>query len=523
MKEKQITKEQITIDIKKVAKKYKKEFPLSKDHIGRDYYRSNGKYGTKVEKVFGSFKNAVNEIFPETGKERSQLDIYKCSKGIKGKRYIVSSIIANSSVDLKFFESIELYAKEKNAEIVLLAMRGVNKNDKFSDEVLNTYGKYIFTEYEFNQNLKAVDFLLDPSQIISLTGISRMAKKGASLLVGHSKLALEVIPSIVGEFPSLMYATGTVCDVKYRNDRIGRIASQDHTKSAIIVEIVDQKKFHVRNVICGSKGEFIDLGTCYDKNKTYKVEVESVLGDIHAGTECLVAVKATEALLKEVDCKKIYLNDLFDARSINPHEKDNIYFKYKRPSYQKSLEEDLNYLGSFIQSFCKDIKNKEFIVIPSNHNDFVKRYLQSGEFIKDSAENIKLACELFQHYFEGTDPIEYYLNSRNFLKSIKIKFCNRDDNLVSNSFSTPHGDKGNNGGRGSASSFDKVFNKSITGHSHSPQIFRSSARVGCLCLLRQDYISGTGSSWLHSNALTYPNGTFQLIHIIDGAYKLDCK
>jgi hypothetical protein len=345
-----------------------------------------------------------------------------------------------------------------------------------------------------------------------------MSKKGQSLIVGTSKLALEVSPSRIGEYPSLTYGTGTICNAQYRNDRVGRIAELDHTKSGVIAEIVDQTSFHIRNFIADADGGFVDLGTYYKQNKISKINSEIVLGDLHVGDESVKAVEATKQMIDFCKCKKVYMNDLFDAKSVNHHDAFNIKAKYKRNDHQKTLKDELNYLGNFLDSFCE--KDIEYVVIPSNHNDFISRYLVSGEFVKDSSDNCKLACELLPKYLDDEDPIHYYLTSRNFIKKLNLNFSRRNDKLCSYYGDVIHGDMGANGSRGSTRIFDKTFNKSISGHSHSPQIFRSAVRVGCLCNLAPSYIEGSGSSWMQGNCITYANKTFQLINIINGEWKI---
>jgi hypothetical protein len=149
--------------------------------------------------------------------------------------------------------------------------------------------------------------------------------------------------------------------------------------------------------------------------------------------------------------------------------------------------------------------------------------LTEGRFVKDIPENCKLACELFyNHLDKNVDPIDYYLESRNF--SIpNLTFPTYDDHLMEYGFNIIHGHSGNNGARGSLKSFDKCYEKSISGHSHFPAIFRDSVKVGTLSLLKQGYNEKGGSSWMHTNALIYPNGTFQLIHVIEGEWKLKRK
>jgi len=516
-----ITKDQIKKDILKISKQYLKQFPNAESKITRDYYRDHGKFNKEtITKEFGNFKNVVSIIFKtNSGKGRDEINIYKIAKNIKGKRFFVSAIIAGEEVDDKYFQSIETYAKKQNAEIVLLTMKGISNKARFSNDIIQKYGKYFCTEYNFNSNLKAIDFLLAPSQIVSLMGISRMSKKGQSLIVAHSKLSLEVSPSRIGDYPSLTYSTGCINNAKYKQDRIGKIASLDHCKSGLVIEIENNKKFHIRTVQADRFGGFVDLGIYYKQNNISKMKSSVVLGDSHFSSEDTKAHKAAKEIIKYVGCEKIYFNDFFDCQSVSHHLDKNLFGKYQREDYQKKLEDELIYLGNCLEDFCKGISDRQFISIPSNHSEHLIRYMTEGKFTQDISENAKLACELFVQYLEGVDPIGYFLKSRRF-KIPKILFPKREDAIVENGFDIIHGDFSQNGTKGNTKSFDRSFNKSISAHTHTPKIFRDSISVGCLCKLQQNYNKKCPSSWLHNVGIVYENSTCQLINIIDGIWKL---
>lgn len=214
------------------------------------------------------------------------------------------------------------------------------------------------------------------------------------------------------------------------------------------------------------------------------------------------------------------MNDIFDAQSINHHVEKNIKAKYNRKEHQASLTAELDYLGEFINDFAAKTKYKEIIVVPSNHDYFVDRYLNEGRFVMDTPQNAKLACELFVPHLDGINPIFYYLKSRKFLQKIKLSFPKRNDKLESYGYDIIHGDKGNSGAKGTPRAFTKCYGKNISGNIHTPGIFKFSVQVGALCLLDQSYIEGYGSGWLHTSAFTYDNGTYQLISIIDGEWRM---
>lgn len=516
-----VTKEQIAKDLVDVNEIFKKEFPDAGVPVTRNFYREHGKYSEKdLTKVFGSFKLAVKfcKLSGETGYSRDTISVEKTVK-YNSKRYIVTSFVTGQEPCEAFIKNIEFYAKEKDAEVIFLLTKGYTPKAEISNKHYEKYSKYFATTITFNENLKAADFKILPQMIVPKTGLDEIDNR-CSYIVASPKLSLETIPNRINEYPHLIWTPGAVTLPEYADDRQGKIAMEHHTIGGLIVEVVNNKKFHIRNIIADDEGGFVDLGVRFHNNKMKKVKSEAVLGDIHVGVECPIAMEKTIEIINQLDCKKIYINDLFDAQSVNPHVEKNLKAKYMREHHQNSLNAELTYLGEFIKDFSKKTKNKEIVVIPSNHDFFVDRYLNEGKFVMDSAQNAKLACELFVPHLDDINPIYHFLKSRKYLDKVKVSFPKRNDKLESFSYSIIHGDRGTSGMRGSVRSFTKCYGKNIVGHSHTPCIFKYTVQVGTLSLLDQFYIEGFGSGWMHTSAFTYENGTFQLISIIDGEWKI---
>ena len=81
-----------------------------------------------------------------------------------------------------------------------------------------------------------------------------------------------------------------------------------------------------------------------------------------------------------------------------------------------------------------------------------------------------------------------------------------------------HGDLGLNGAKASEKSSEDAFRAIIKGHTHNSKIFRGVVGVGTSTKLELKYNRGL-SNWTHAHSFVYPNGTQQLIHIVDGVYK----
>lgn len=514
-------KEKILQDLTRVQSKYKSEYPNVKGVITRDYYRQNGVYSEgDISKVFGSFKIAISECdFPEDPVySRDTLSIKKEAKKIK-QRYVVTTFVTGQDDCEAFIKNIEFYAKEKKAQIVFLLSRGSRKDHQIHPDIYKKYEKYFVTEMKFNENLKAADFKVMPQQIVPKTGLDEIDNR-CSYIIASPKLSLETIPNRINEYPHLIWTTGACTLPDYMDDRAGKLAEEHHTIGGLIVEVIDDEKFHIRNIIADDNYGFVDLGVKYSNGKATKIKSDIVLGDLHCGVECPIAVSKTIDIIKELNCDNVYINDLFDGQSVNPHVEHNLKAKYNRENHQRLLDEELTYLGKFLSTFSKKIGNKKLVVIPSNHDYFVDRYLNEGKFVKDDARNARLACELFVPHLDDISPIEHYLKSRGFMKSINISFPKRNDKIICYGYDIIHGDRGNGGAKGTVRAFTKCYGKNISGHLHTPGIFKYSFQVGALCLLDQSYIEGYGSGWLHSSAVVYENNTCQLISIIDGEWRM---
>jgi len=509
--------------------KYLKKHPLSKKGITAYWLRNYLKKNTEFKeydyvKIWGSFTEFKKEI----NYDRSSFDIIKDDSDKKIKRkYFITSIIPDAngaSIDEEFFKSIESYCKHNKAELILLSMRGVNLKDVYGSEIYDKYGKYFATEYIFNSNLKAMDFILNPQSMIPTTGIDRVGKKQFSIISASPKQFMQTIPGRKNALPHIIYTTGTMCEPKYKKTRNGILAEQDQLLGGLVVEVIDDSLFNIRNIVADEDKGFNDLNKYYSPDdKPIEMNIEAmVLGDLHYGSEDQQALDATYKMAKLMKPEAVMLHDLFDGLSVNPFNEDNMLDKLKRKEHQKTLENELNYLGEKLKELLDETKVKNIYVIPSNHDNFLDKYISSRRFINDEY-NIVLSCKLFVAAVENKGSIiEYYLKDIKKYDFDNIHFLNPDDSFEYKGIEfNVHGHRGANGAKGSTRSLAKIYSKVIAGHSHTPEIFRDVYKVGCLCKLDQPYNKGQGLSWLHGNCIVHKNGTRQMILIIDGRWSID--
>lgn len=251
-------------DVKRVSKLYVEKFP-NKGILTRNFYRKykNPKLTMQqCELLWGDFislrnialKKEIEKIKVEQDKKiefennekekkkatkkkkitRETFDVPLDHKKLGGNRvYVVTCAIAGADLDKAFTASILNYCKIRNAQLVILPMRGIlTKYDSFSDELLEYSDKFV-TEIDFNLNISAQDFILNPQQILPLTGLTRYGQKGKSLIVASPKQQMVTVPVANASKPHIMLTTGSITTPRYRKTRQGKIAEQEDRKSVV--------------------------------------------------------------------------------------------------------------------------------------------------------------------------------------------------------------------------------------------------------------------------------------------------
>lgn len=505
-------KKQIVNEYIELHKTYFKE--TGKSNLPRSVYRLRTHTPeSKVRLHFGGYNGLRNQALKKMHfRTRENAEINKHLDNKHYKRFIVSTVVEGAPIEKDLLKAMELYAKKNNARILLLWMKGVFKADHFIQEELKELEPYLVTGFKFNKNLEARDFLMHPAQMLPLTGLDRFGNKETSLIVSSTKQMMTSVPRPKTDCSHVIWTTGTISLPKYSKTRAGELARQDNTLGALIVEVESDEIFYIRNVEW-IKDSFVDLGVAYYKNSIKKIGCEALVwGDLHLGEECQNALNAAVNQTNTLKAKKVFIHDLLSFNSISHHNVGKYLTKTFIPEELNTLEKELNYAKQKI----KDIDNKvyaDLFIVQSNHDDFLYKYCDTGEFIKDTFNAI-LGAKCFIKYQKGINPIEDYINMRD------ITFLKRDQSYIIKGIECGnHGHNGSNGAKGSPNGFRKSYNKIILGHSHQPKILGDVYYVGTLSKLTLSYNKGN-SSWLHSNVAIYENGARQLILWVDKKWRM---
>lgn len=483
-------------------------------------------------------RNAAKLHNPDVFEGVIDLEDYASEKAIRAiqkevkkyKRFFITTAVNGQWVHPGFLDSIRTYCDKNKAKLLVLPSHDPAHNldndiewhfDKsiISDPIL-------FEEVHLNSNIHVSALRISAKQINPTTGLGRVCQGKGSFIFASPKQSLEFDPVSSEKLPHARMSTGACTIPNYKTTkgnslRTAYLAENDHVLGGIIVEIEDDKIYHFRQVQSDSEGGFADLGMFYKGDAVGRMVPKLVMGDYHAGEQDETAVKAWEEVIDETQCDEVFFHDMFNGQSINHHEDHNIIVKARRASQDKlSLAAELKVTGEQLDRILARRSIKKGVVVKSNHDDFLMRWLQESKFKNDPA-NFKIGCELAALAVDGKDPIQAGIDMVYSLKfKSKLLWLERDqDYRIGGVECGAHGDKGPNGSRGSKASMESAYGKAIIGHSHTPGILRGIYQVGTSSLLRLGYNIGP-SSWVHCSCLIYPNGQRQLINSIKGKWRL---
>jgi hypothetical protein len=341
--------------------------------------------------------------------------------------------------------------------------------------------------------------------------------------------------------PKILTTTGAITVPNYSKSKAGAKSKINHVIGALVVEIVDNKKFHIRQISADKDGSFYDIAG--GQVRHYSVEgiknnqrIEALVGgDVHLPFVDKPSLDATFEQIEKFKPKDVFLHDLVDIWSINHHERANRFLNTAKQKYGvMNVEDEVDASVELLDRFASAVGKDGIVhVVPSNHNDVLDKWLHS-----EKLDNLGVNSEYF-HYLSwkkhqsakavktGFSFIDAYpfsagekLETKSPLAYKKVHFMKRDiPYLVKDIDCSQHGDFGANGARGSALGLSKIGVKSIIGHAHSPQVVDGCYQVGVLSIIPLGYARGA-SGWLNTSCFVYPNGKRSLINIIDGSYYL---
>lgn len=470
-------------------------------------------HGTELSGIF----TTLDTIFSES---RSAQQSTK-------KTYIITTAVADSRPHTGFLAALDTYSNAQDAQIVIMPCESTTNSFENETAVFASIfhdPKYLFVSKDtpLNNNISLCSIQISAKQIRPITGLSRIGNREGSFVFASTKQFLEFVPSGNKRGTNYSIMTTGACTLPqyYSNTfvskRLSYIAEKDHTIGAIVVEIENDNIFHFRQVQADSDGSFIDLGIQYNPDGTTEaVETNIVLGDIHGINVDGEALNALTDLVRGMNVNRVFLHDVFDGYSVNHHVTTIAEKALRFRSDQSSLVYELVRTSEIIQTIDESMRPNEVVIVKSNHDEFLTRYLQEGRYISDPA-NHHISLLVATALFDGVDVLKHGFDVVGSPAPSHWNFLDRSSSYkIGGVECGSHGDLGLNGSKPSLVTLEKVYGNCVIGHAHSAAIHRGVFRVGTMSKLDLGYNRGP-TSWTHTSCLVYENGQRQLINVING-------
>jgi hypothetical protein len=454
----------------------------------------------------------------------------------KKTRFFVTTAVATKDVHRGFMDSIDSWCSANDGVLLVLPCADVwDRRESSRGSLTLTFDKsfrdrlVIFNKVALNDNLSLSDIKVSAKQINPLEGLDRIGQRNKSFIMAAPKQGLRYTG--MGNdrtFPHAGITTGACTLPDYRRDRymserLSNIAENDHVIGGVIVEIEDAKRFHFRHVQAADDGSFTDLGVRWSPDGTTVGERATlVLGDWHADATSADVKSGVSDMLSKLDVSTVVLHDFFDGYSINHHDsKEPGKLARKSDLGLAGLRREIHVGGMDLNWFHDRVET--LVIVKSNHDEFLDRYLDSGRYLKDYP-NSTVAHDLALAKRRGDDVVKYAYETYGGLKHPdRIIWLRRDESYkIANVELGAHGDLGVNGSRGTLPSIEKAYGNCVVGHSHSAAILRGVFRVGTSTRFDLDYNKGP-SSWTHTCCLVYGDGSRQLVNFIGNRWRLQRK
>lgn len=437
------------------------------------------------------------------------------------KNYVISSYIPNTHIDAKFVRVLNRFIKDTNSEFKLLQCKeNYNKDFEMPLEraIIEEFGEIIKTKaFNLGKHLHVSDFRISINTIDPISGMESFAAKHGCMILPFPRHRFKTVPRMLKESqtPRAIWCTGTISESdSYKNNKSGTRMKDYHVKGALFVQ-VDEKtgRFTIRQLQFDGEG-FYDLNKHYTESHIKVVRPLAIsCGDDHALFQAPIAMKKTEEFIAEMKPHNIFRHDTLDFGTAGSHHLIGKHMtKSKLPM---TLEEELKLTSDSIARFEKLFPFAKQYMVASNHPEHLDRYLDEARYYDDYPNHI-IGLELALAKAQSKNVYQYSMEKYNKLKN--TIFASRKSSLkLAGVELLDHGDEGSSGSRGSPLEKGIVYSgKSITGHTHSPEIGVYGNFVnGTLTHLSLPYTKDSGSSsWLWTNTLLYPNGKMTHIHII---------
>lgn len=468
------------------------------------------------------------------------------------RKFIFTGAQNDAPVHEPFWTNILVFAAHVGAEVVVgpwtYETSWFNENSPSSRQYAASIRDYIaYGQMEIGDNFifaGEMNTLPTASRPISdLVTYSR----GRWAVFPHAKIQLKSVPSTD---PSVqahqVMTTGAVTQPKVIPRKAGIKSIFHHVIGAVIVEFDAAGDVFARQLNAADDGSFYDLdihvsnGTvttghsiralvCGDVHER-KLDHNNALATFGFGTD--EATTYRDNIIDTLKPDVVMVHDVFDNESRSHHHaNDNAHFFEMAVRGRGSVMDEVTGVTRFLQRLRR--KNSRPVVVESNHDLGLERYVREGRYRNDGI-NVRYGLALEDAYLAAREAQATALDAGETVPSYSLLEAAArmlsDDGLAGvgwvhdgASFVIDgiecghHGFRGANGAKGTVSGFARIGRKMSIGDKHSPEIMDGVYCAGAMNL-RHGYNKGP-SSWAVSHIVQYPNGKRTLITLQNGKWR----
>lgn len=450
--------------------------------------------------------------------------------------YVITSAQNATPAHRGFLKALRRYCEHRGAQLLVIPFRYRNPTSVWTqnqehDEWWHPElaDRLIAEDVPLNSNLLlAAGMKVQPTARHPLSGMQTYSG-GQSAIFGHAKIELESVATPQSRLPKILTTTGCCTVENYTDTKAGALGTHHHIIGATVVEIVDDWRFHLRQINASDDGSFHDLDTLYSPKAVKPGQRAEVLTcrDVHwqqMDPEIEQATFGDGGIVDTLRPKRLVVHDLLDFKSQNHHDVGNFFERWRKHRLGiTSVYQEVR--GTLDWIHAQGQKVQEVAVVESNHNEAFMRWLNEGRGDREP-ENAWFYYNTWAGILPDPEsgeteighPLEYW--HRRWHGADNVRFLRRDDSyLVGEIEHSMHGDIGSNGAKGSVKSFEKVGVRSTVGHAHGPAIHGGVYQVGVMGQ-NMGYNERGPSNWLPAHCIQYSNGKRSLVVVVDGAWRM---
>jgi hypothetical protein len=276
--------------------------------------------------------NSCSKWFSELLIEQ-QISSVKKINSSKVKRWVITSIQNNASINKNFCQSLQQYCLQQEADLLIIPIIYRPDDHELVSFNIPEYLNHTLVRHKMKIHDEVFvmgSFNFIPTTVNPLQGLESLSK-GDTLIVPSPQLRMKSLAVSATRHPAILHTTGAISNPEYTNTKVGEKALFNHSYSAVVVEIDSDNDFHVRTLNSDESGEFYDLGYKYSTSGvvTFESPEALVTGDEHGVMADPIVEQVTytnhDSIVRMLKPKYVVRHDVLDCSSINHHtRKDNI-------------------------------------------------------------------------------------------------------------------------------------------------------------------------------------------------------